>query len=252
MLLLPWSACLLPWEIGLSINNPKPKGNQLIAGLPKNESRRLLQLGETVEMAFGTILCDVKTPIQHAYFPLTGLISLVAATSDHQPLGIAMIGNEGALGASLALGVNTTRLRAVVHGSGAGLRITASQLHELLFDSPALQSTLRRYAYALMGQLLRTATCNSFHEVEMRLARWLLMTHDRSSSELLPLTHQLLADMLGVQRSAVTIAAGKLQRKKLIGYNRGQIRILSRTGLEEASCECYGMQISDDALQFAV
>lgn len=155
------------------------------------------------------------------------------------------------MGATLALGVSTQRLSGVVYGSGFGLRITASRLRRLLRNSPGLQSALRRYSYVLMGQLLQTATCNSFHEVEMRLARWLLMTHDRTSSELLQLTHQFLADILGVQRSAVTIAAGKLQRKKLIGYSRGHIRILSRSGLEDASCECYAMQIRDHALQFA-
>lgn len=239
-------------KIGLSDTISKTESNQLIAGLPENESRLLLQLCEPVDLIFGSELCEVQTPLQHAYFPLSGWISLISATSDHQPLGVAMIGNEGVLGASLALGVSKPRLRGVVHGPGVGLRITASQLRRLLRDSPALQSALRRYAYVLMGQLVRTATCNSFHEVEMRLVRWLLMTHDRASSEVLPLTHRLLADLLGVQRSAVTIAAGKLQRKKLIGYSRGQIRILSRNGLEDACCECYGVQIRDHALQFPV
>jgi CRP-like cAMP-binding protein len=230
----------------------KSESNQLITGLPEKERQRLLQLGEPVELTFGTILCEVQIPLQYAYFPLSGLISLVTVTSDHQPLGVAMIGNEGVLGATLALGVNSSRLRGVVHGSGTGLRIPASRLDRLLSDSPGLQSALTRYAYDLMGQLQQTAACNSFHEVEMRLARWLLMAHDRANSEKLPLTHQFLADLLGVQRSAVTIAAGKLQRNKLIGYSRGQISILSRKGLEAASCECYGMQIRDHALQFAV
>lgn len=242
----------MQWEIGLSINHLKPEGNRVVAALPQKERQLLLQRSETVDMAFGAILCDVKTPMKYAYFPLSGLISLVATSSDQQPLGIAMIGNEGALGANLAPDIGTTRLRAVVHGAGTGLRIIASELRSLLPDCPALQSALRQYVYALTGQLLRTATCNSFHEVEMRLARWLLMTDDRTSAEQLPLTHQLLADMLGVKRSAVTIAAGKLQRKKLIDYSRGQISIVSRSGLENASCECYGMQIREDALQFAV
>ena len=237
-------------EIGLSNSNLKSESNQLIAGLPENESQRLFQLSEPVELTFGNILCEVQTPLQYAYFPLSGLISLVTASSDHQPLGVAMIGNEGVLGATLALGVATPRQRGVVHGSGAALRITASHLSRLLCDSPGLQSALKLYSYVLMGQLQQTASCNSFHEVEMRLARWLLMACDRASLEPLPLTHQFLADLLGVRRSAVTIAAGKLQRKKLIGYSRGQIRILTREGLEAASCECYGIQIRDHALQF--
>lgn len=229
----------------------KPESNQLIAALPEKESQQLQQLSEPVDLIFGTRLCEVQTPIQYAYFPLSGMISLVAASSDHQPLGVAMIGNEGVLGASLALGVNTPGLRGVVHCAGVALRITASRLGQLLDDNPGIRSVLKRYSYVLMGQLHQTATCNSFHEVEMRLARWLLMAHDRANSETLTLTHQSLADLLGVQRSAVTIAAGKLQRKKLIDYSRGQIHILSRLGLEAESCECYGLQISDHALQFA-
>lgn len=230
---------------------PKSESNQLIAGLPETESRRLLQQCELVDLTFGSTLCEEKSPLQHAYFPSSGSISLLSVSSDHQPLGVAMIGNEGVLGATLALGVNTPRLRGVVYGSGVGLSIKASKLRHLLRSSPGLQNALTRYSYVLTGQLLQTATCNSFHEVEMRLARWLLMTQDRSSSGYLPMTHQLLADLLGVQRSAVTIAAGKLQRKKLIGYSRGQISILSRIGLQAASCECYDLQIKDHALQFA-
>jgi len=161
-----------------------------------------------------------------------------------------MIGSEGVQGATLALGVNSARLRAVVHGSGTALRLTAAELRRALRNSPGLSRTLKRYSYVLMGQLLQTAACNSFHEVEMRLARWLLMTDDRTSTDQFLLTHQALADLLGVQRSAVTIAAGKLQRKEIIGYVRGQISILSRIGLEAASCECYGSQVKDHARLF--
>jgi len=215
------------------------------------ERQRILQSGKTVELAAGTILSEVDEPFKHAHFPGSGLISMLAVTSDHQPLGLAMIGREGLLGATMALGINSPRMRAVVHVSGAALRVSAPQVRRLLREGPALLSTLQRYSYVLMGQLLRTATCNSFHDVEMRLARWLLMTDDRSPSEGFLLTHQLLADLLGVQRSAVTIAAGKLQRKKLISYARGHISILSRSGLEDASCECYEIQVRDHARQFA-
>lgn len=235
----------------MSATAPKPETNRLIAALPSKEGRQLVRLCEPIDLIFGTVLCETQEPIGNAYFPVSALISLVTPTKDHPALGVAMIGNEGVLGATLALGVSTPRLRGVVQGSGAGLRISAPQLRQLLCDSPGLQSALMRHAFVLMGQLLQTATCNSFHEVEMRLARWLLMSDDRVNLEQLPLTHQFLADMLGVQRSAVTIAAGKLQRKKLIGYSRGRISILSRRGLEGASCECYGMQVKDHARQFA-
>ena len=210
----------------------------------------MLQLGKSVELVAGTILCEDDQPFTHAHFPLTGLISLVAVTRGHQALGLAMIGNEGVLGSTLALGINTPRLRAVVHGSGGALQVSAPQMRRMLRQGPGLTDTLQRYSYVLMGQLLQTAVCNSFHEVEMRLARWLLMTDDRATTDGFQLTHQILADLLGVQRSAVTIAAGKLQRRKLIGYARGHVSILSRSGLEDASCECYEIQVRDHARQF--
>lgn len=238
-------------EARFSSNAEAHRINHLIASLPVKERQRILHSSKTVELMAGTILCEVDEPFEHAHFPLTGLISLVAISSGHQPLGLAMIGNEGLLGATLALGINTPRLRAVVHGSGAALRVSVPQMRRMLREGPGLLHTLQRYSYVLMGQLLRTAACNSFHDVEMRLARWLLMTDDRTTSDGFELTHQMLADLLGVQRSAVTIAAGKLQRKKLIGYTRGHVDILSRSGLEDASCECYGIQVRDHARQFA-
>ncbi|MDT8320423.1 MAG: Crp/Fnr family transcriptional regulator [Xanthomonadales bacterium] len=204
-----------------------------------------------MELVAGTILCEADEPFKYAYFPLTSLISLVAATSGHSPLGLAMIGSEGLLGATLAMGINTPRLRAVVHGSGTALRVSAAPMRRMLRESPGLVHALHRYSYVLMGQLVQTAACNSFHDVETRLARWLLMTDDRATSDGFHLTHQMLADLLGVQRSAVTIAAGKLQHKKIIGYTRGYVSILSRIGLEAASCECYAKQVKDHARQFA-
>ena len=226
----------------MSATKEAPKINQLIAGLPANERRQILRLSEPVDLVFGAVLCQAGAFLQYAYFPLTSLISLGVITSDHKPLGVAMIGNEGVLGATLALDIHTVRLRAVVHGSGAALSLPAPQLRRLLRSNPGLSGVLRRYSYVLMGQLLQTAACNSFHEVEMRLARWLLMTDDRSHSKQFHFTHQFLANLLGVQRSAVTIAAGRLQDQKLISYARGRIRILSRSALEAATCECYAAQ----------
>lgn len=219
------------------------KINHLIDSLPLKERRPILSSCEEFDLVNGTVLSEAEEPFRHIYFPLNSLISLVTTTDGHEPLGLAMIGNEGALGSTVALGVNTTWLRAVVQASGTCLRMTSAQLKRALRDSPGLVRALKRYSYVLMGQLLKTAACNSFHEVEMRLARYLLMTDDRTTMNQFRLTHQMLADLLGVQRSAVTIAAGKLQRKKLIGYARGQISILSRVGLEEAACGCYRSQL---------
>jgi hypothetical protein len=158
-----------------------------------------------------------------------------------------LVGNEGMLGVTLVLGVNTTPLRGVVQGSGSALRMSAGKFRRALAVSPVLLRKLNRYLYVLMAQLSQVAGCNRFHEVQSRLAYWLLMTHDRAHADHFHLTHQFLADMLGVQRSAVTIAAGALQRMQLISYTRGEINILSRSGLEGASCECYDAVIQDYA-----
>jgi hypothetical protein len=206
---------------------------------------------ETVELIFGTALCEPDQPIAHVYFPLTGFISLVKTVETHQPLEIALIGNEGMLGATLALGVDIVPLRGIVQGSGAALRMSAPQLHSDLRDCPALLGVLNRYLYVMMAQLAQTAACTHFHEIEARLVRWLLMTHDRAHADHFHLTHKFLADMLGVQRSAITIAAGALQKRNLIHYTRGEISILDRRGLEATACVCYKAVIDDYARFFA-
>jgi len=223
--------------------------NRLIEGLPRKERSRLLESCDLVNIDFGSILCEPDQPFRHVYFPLTGFISLVVAVDGHQPLEMGLIGNEGMLGVTLALAVYNVPLRGVVQGSGTALRMTALQLRGALRDSPVLVRRLHRYLYVLMAQLSQGAACIHFHEVDARLARWLLMTHDRAHADHFHLTHQFLADMLGVQRSAITIAAGNLQRDKLIQYTRGEITVLNRIGLEAAACECYRAMLADYAEQ---
>lgn len=213
--------------------------NRLIAKLPRKERKRLLDHCETVDHAFGDILSERDKPFSHVYFPLTSFISLVATLKGHPPLEMGLIGSEGMLGATVILGVNAAPLRAVVQGPGTALRINTTDFRHAMAESPALQRTMNHYLYVMMAQLSQTAACNHFHEIEPRLARWLLMTHDRAHADHFHLTHEFLADMLGVRRSGITVAAGSLQSKNLIGYTRGEISILDRTGLEAASCECY-------------
>lgn len=229
------------------ITTAPPVVNSLISGLPVKERNRLLQSCESVDMVFGDILCEPEQPFKQVYFPLTGFISLVATVSDHHPLEMGLIGSEGMLGATMVLGVNTAPLRGVVQGSGTALRMSAAQFRRSLRGSPVLLRTLNSYLYVLMAQLSQTAICTRFHEVDARLARWLLMTHDRAHGDHFHLTHEYLADMLGVRRSGVTIAAGVLQERQLIQYTRGEISILNRKGLEAASCECYDAVINDYA-----
>jgi CRP-like cAMP-binding protein len=225
--------------------------NRLIEGLPHEVRSRLLKLCEPVELEFGMVVCEADQRLKHVYFPLTCFISLVAKVADHPPLEIGLIGNEGMLGATLALGVDAARLRGIVQGSGSALRMTAMQLKRELRNNSALCRVLKRYLYVLLAQLSQSTACGRFHEIRARLARWLLMTHDRAHADHFRLTHQYLADMLGVQRSAITIAVGSLQRKKLISYKRGAIFIVSRRGLETASCECYQAALDDHGRLFA-
>lgn len=225
--------------------------NRLIEGLPHEARNRILRLCEPVELEFGMIVCEADERFKYVYFPLTGFISLVATVKDHPPLEIGLIGSEGMLGATLALGVNSARLRGIVQGSGTALRMPATELQRELRSNFALRRVLKRYLYVLLAQLSQSTACGRFHEIKARLARWLLMTHDRAHADHFRLTHQYLANMLGVQRSAITIAAGALQRKKLISYKRGAISILSRRGLETASCECYQAAIDDHGRLFA-
>jgi CRP-like cAMP-binding protein len=221
--------------------------NDLIGRLPRQERAGFLARCQRVDLTFGQILGEPGRPYRHVYFPLTGFISTVAIVGEHPPLEIRLIGNEGMLGATLVLGVSTVPLRAVVQGTGTAWRMSLRQVGRELHNSPALVRLLKRYVYVLMEQLSQSIACNCFHDVEARLARWLLMTHDRAHADHFHLTHAFLADMLGVRRSGITIAAGKLQSRRLIRYSRGEISVLNRRGLEAASCECYAALLDDYA-----
>lgn len=213
--------------------------NQLLAVLPGKTRLALLQSCVTVDLEMGNILCERGELYSHVYFPLGGCLSLVSVVSGHPPLEIGLIGNEGMHGGLLALGVTRVPQRVVILGAGTASRMSAGQFRKALQDHGSLLHTVNRYLNVVFEQLTQTAACNRFHEVEARLAHRLLMIHDRAHCDHFHLTHQFLADMLGVLRSAVTIAAGALQKRGLIRYRRGEIDILDRIGLEARSCECY-------------
>jgi CRP-like cAMP-binding protein len=222
-----------------------PIVNRLLDTLPRNGRDRFLEDCEPVSLVLDAVLCERDKHYRHVYFPLSGFISLVATTDRHPPLEIALIGNEGMLGATIALGVNGAGLQGIVQGAGTAWRMPTSRFRRALRESPALSGVVRRYLFVVLAQLSHSTACARFHEAEARLARWLLMTLDRAHADRFHLTHQYLADMLGVRRSAVTIAAGALQRRNLIRYVRGNIRVVDRQGLEAASCECYHAGIGD-------
>jgi len=235
----------------MSDTTPVREMNHLIGLLPRVQQNRILKWCEPVKLALGTTLHESNQPFEHVYFPFTGFISLVTTIDDYQPLESGLIGNEGMLGVTLVLGVNAAPLRAMVQGTGTALMMTTVQFQQELCDGTCLLHTLNRYLYVLMEQLSQTGACNRFHKIEPRLARCLLMIHDRTHTEYFHITHERLSNMLGVRRSSISIAAGALQRRKLISYDRGEISILDRKGLEAASCKCYDAMNNRYAKLFA-
>lgn len=219
--------------------------NHLIELLPAEERFQLLEQCEVVELAFGTVLCEPNQRYRYLYFPMSGFISLLSEVAGYKPLEMGLIGNEGMLGATIALGVTTAHMQSVVQGKGTAWRIELVVLQQVLQRCPQLRYVLKRYLFVLMGQVSQSAACAHFHELDQRLARWLLMSHDRAHSNEFHLTHQFLADMLGVRRSGVTVAAGIMQKHGLIRYTRGQINIMNRHALESVSCECYQTSVED-------
>lgn len=227
-----------------------PNTNQLIDRLPATAARSLLASCHPIDLEFDQVLAEAGGPVSRVLFPTTAVISVTAKVEGHNALEMGMIGHEGMLGATLALGVNRHPMQALVQGSGSALVVSATQFRRQLENNPALKAVVDGYLFVLAEQLSQTAACNAFHEVSARLARWLLMMDDRARGEPLVLTHLFLSDMLGVRRSAVTIAAGQLQEKQLIRYTRGHIQVLSRSGLESVACDCYPAALAAYQRQF--
>jgi CRP-like cAMP-binding protein len=220
---------------------PEPTSNKLLADMTPAARARLLQLFRPAVLALGDVLFEAQTTLRYVYFPLDCLVSLFAPIKEHAPLEVAVVGNEGIVGIPLALGLRRSLVRAVVQGSGNALCMSAQVFRHELRREPGLRREIDRYIHGLMAQLTQTAACNVFHPIEARCARSLLMARDRLQTDELELTHQSLAQMLGVRRVGVTVAAGNLQRRGVIAYSRGRLVILDPKRLAEAACECYGL-----------
>ena len=218
-----------------------PTANRLLAALPRREYQRLLPELEQVTLSFAEVLYEPGARIRHAYFPNDSVVSLLTEVADRSTLEVGIVGSEGAAGISVFMGVDTSPHRAIVQGAGTATRMKASVMREESEGAGPLHRLLLLYAHSLLTQVSQSAACNRFHMVEARLARWLLMSGDRLGSDEFLLTQDFISDMLGVRREGVSKAAGELQKNALINYSRGHIQILDRSGLEAASCECYGV-----------
>jgi CRP-like cAMP-binding protein len=213
--------------------------NSLLAALPREDYLGLLPGLEPVTLKFGEVLHEPGAPIRYVYFPIDCAISLLITAEDHQALEAGLVGHEGMVGISLALGTDVSSVRALVLATGTAMQMNAARFRKAFKQCLPLQRELYCYAYTKLVLARQTIACNCFHSVQARLARWLLMTSDRVRSEEFFLTQATLADMLGVRRTTLNEAARPLQQRKLISYSRGKIRIRDRQRLEAASCQCY-------------
>lgn len=218
---------------------PSGRDNRLLLHLAPRARRALVAAGEPVELVFGQVLAEPDALVREVYFPLAGFISLMVPAEAGASLEVGLIGAEGMLGATLALGVRAAPFHSLVQGAGVALRLPATAFVASIAAAPAFASALTRYCYVLLRQAAQMTACTRYHTVEQRLARWLLMSDDRAGGGTIHLTHDFLARMLGVRRVGVTLAAGALHRQGLIAYRRGEVAVLRRRGLARAACSCY-------------
>jgi CRP-like cAMP-binding protein len=215
------------------------KLNNLLSALPDADLKRWLPHLELVELPLGSVLYESGQAEGYAYFPTSGIVSLLYVMKNGDSAEIAVVGNEGVVGISLFMGGGTTPSRAVVQSAGLGYRLKAPFLITAFKLGGPVMNLLLRYTQALITQMAQTAVCNRHHSLDEQLCRWLLLSLDRLPGNELTMTQELISNMLGVRREGVTEAALKIQASGLISYTRGRIRVLDRAGLEKRSCECY-------------
>jgi CRP-like cAMP-binding protein len=213
--------------------------NHLLAALPADEFARIKANLEPVSLLLGEVIYESGEQLEYIYFPTTTIISLLYIMENGATAEIAMAGNDGLIGVALYMGGSTTPNRAIVQSAGNAFRLPSKTLKFEFGLGGVFQNILLRYTQYLLTQISQTAVCNRLHSVEKQLCRWLLINHDLLQTTKLIMTHDLIANMLGVRREGVSIAAGHLQKRGLIRYVRGTITILDRKGLETAACECY-------------
>jgi len=221
-----------------AVLNNEP-GNRLLAALSREDYQKLAPQMEYVSFSLGEVVYEFGGRLDYVFFPTTSIISLLYTMENGSSAEMGLTGNDGVVGIALFMGGGTMPNRAVVQSGGLAIRMKAKVLQNEFSRGGKFQRLLLRYTQALITQISQTAVCNRLHSVEQQLCRWLLLSHDRVPGDDLIMTQELIADMLGVRREGVTVAAGRLQDAGAISYVRGHIKILDRKGLEETVCECY-------------
>ena len=219
----------------------RKESSRLLALLPSADRALLEEHLTDFSSASGKVLHEPGQTIDHIYFPHSGMISLLTVMNDGRGIEIATVGSEGAVGVITALGSKSAMARAVVQIEMVASRISRERFLQCVEQSPAILNLVQRANDAFLGQVQQTAACNALHQIEARLARWLLQSHDRTTGDHVPLTQEFLSEMLAVRRTSVTEVAQALQNEGFIKYRRGNIEIIDRDGLERKACECYGV-----------
>ncbi len=233
---LPKKAIASPASNGV---NGQQVHNKILLALPDQERAAVFSKLEFVALPTSTVLNEVGEPIKFAYFLNEGLASILSITTDGKSVEVGLSGREGFVGIPLTAGFNSSPTRVIMQVAGSGFRLAARDLIAALRECPKLATSLQRFAQEVALQASQVAACNRLHEVDERLARWLLMSQERIGGDLIPLTQEFLAHMLGTRRASVTVAAGMLQKAGLITYTRGAVKIKNQAQLENAACECY-------------
>src|SRR5580700_3958116 len=226
----------------------KHVSNKVLLATPDNEYQLMRPDLTYVNLPNHLSLHEPTQSIDFVYFPNRGMVSQVVVTKDGRTVEVGVVGNEGYVGAGLAVGLSRSSVREIVQIAGDGFRMMGNALERILRSAPQLQMILSRHSGLQGMQVAQTAACNRLHDIQQRLARWLLMTQDRVNLGVLPITHDFIATMMGTDRSTVSLAAAVLQKKGIIEYLRGAVKIVNRRKLEKSSCECYGViqQFEDD------
>ena len=213
--------------------------NRLLLALPSGNLKRLMPELEQIHGQRGQVLMDADSPLDHIYFPDSGVVSVVAVYSDGRVIEMATIGREGCTGVQAVFGAKSSSIQLLVQIPGTATKMSRAAFARAMASMPSFRTIMYAYVHAFLEQVMVSVACNGAHSLKERLARWLLMMRDRGDDDALQITQSLLAEMLGVQRPTITNAAGELERASLIARGRRQVTILDRQGLTEASCECY-------------